>query len=112
MKSPVANLANAVNWLESELARLESKSKELANEIVRTSDFLVKEVFNDIDIAVKQAIDEASKQVDEALAQLEDEYKKRIEQETASIRATAEANLSKAVEAVVEELKKVIAEGV
>ena len=112
MKSPVANLANAVNWLESELARLESKSKELANEIVRTSDLLVKEVFNDIDIAVKQAIDEASKQVDEALAQLEEEYKKRIEQETASIRATAEANLSKAVGAVVEELKKVIAEGV
>ncbi len=112
MKSPVANLANAVNWLENELARLESKSKELANEIVRTSDLLVKEVFNDIDIAVKQAIDEASKQVDEALAQLEEEYKKRIELETASIRATAEANLSKAVEAVVEELKKVIAEGV
>ncbi len=112
MKSPVANLANAVNWLESELARLESRSKELANELVKTSDLLVREVFNDIDIAVKQVIDEAAKQVDDALKSLEEEYKKRIEEETATVRATAEANLSKAIEAVVSELKRVIAEGV
>ncbi|MEB3773564.1 MAG: hypothetical protein GSR86_01390 [Desulfurococcales archaeon] len=107
-KSPIAKLADAVNWLESELKRLEEETRGKANELVRLGDLLSRELVNDIDIMVHQVLEDALKRVNAEEEKMEIEYKARIESEVALLEEKARANFDKAVAAVTAEVKKML----
>ncbi|MCE4602224.1 MAG: hypothetical protein F7C08_00785 [Desulfurococcales archaeon] len=106
--SPVAKLADAVTWLESELKRLESEARGKANEVVRLGDMLAREIKNDIDIVTLQAIEEARRRVEEESKRLEKEYRNRIEEEVAALKVRAEAFMNDAVKQLVAEIKAIL----
>ena len=106
--SPVAKLAEAVTWLESELKRLEDEARGKANEVVRLGDMLAREIKNDVDIVTLQAVEEARKRVEEESKRLEEEYNKKIEEEVASLKARAEAFMDDAVKQLVAEIKAIL----
>lgn len=107
-RSPVARLADAVAWLESELKNLEADARSKANELVRTGDLLSREVKNDIELVVHQAVENARRMVEDESRRLEEEYKKRIEEEITSLKIRAEANMNTAVKELVSEIKAIL----
>ena len=107
-KSPIAKLADAVNWLESELKRLEGETRGKANELVRLGDLLSRELVNDIDIMVHQVLDEALKRVSAEEEKMEAEYRARIEGEVTMIEEKAKTNFDKAVSMVTAEIKRML----
>ncbi|MEB3779874.1 MAG: hypothetical protein GSR85_06560 [Desulfurococcales archaeon] len=110
-RSPVAKLADAVNWLEEELKKLDDEARGSANEILRLADMLARELSNDIKITARMAIEEAEEAERREAERLEAEYRRRVEEQITMVRDKASKNIDKAVEAVIEELKKLIAGG-
>ncbi len=107
-RSPVARLADAVNWLEDELKRMEDEARSKANELVRLSDLLARELMNDVDLVVHQVVEEAKRAVEEEAKRLEEEYLAKIESEVARLTSMAEANKDKAIDIVVREIKALL----
>jgi len=110
-KSPVAKLAEAVNWLEEELKRLDDETRGSANEILRLADMLARELSNDIKIAARMAVERAEEAERREAERLEAEYKKLIEEQLETVKDRASRNFNRAVEAVVDEIKRLIAGG-
>ncbi|MCE4599545.1 MAG: hypothetical protein F7C81_05045 [Desulfurococcales archaeon] len=110
-RSPVAKLADAVNWLEAELKKLDDETRGSANEILKLADMLARELSNDIKITARMAIEEAEEAERREAERLETEYRRRVEEQITMVRDKASKNIDKAVEAVIEELKKLIAGG-
>ncbi len=110
-RSPVAKLADAVNWLDAELKKLDDETRGSANEILKLADMLARELSNDIKITARMAIEEAEEAERREAERLETEYRRRVEEQITMVRDKASKNIDKAVEAVIEELKKLIAGG-
>ena len=103
-ESPVARLAKAVTWLDEELARLSKEANDRAGALLSAADSLLREIDNDVDIALEAIRRELEKAVEDAVVVTREAYRRRIEEEVSSIREKAEARMEEAVRAVVEEI--------
>ena len=107
-KSPVARLTEAVLGLEEDLRRIDGVAKSLANDIVRQGDLLAAEMKNDIDLLVKQISDEIARETEALKLSIQKEYEAKIEAEVARAERLGKQNLDNAVEAVVEEIVRIV----
>jgi hypothetical protein len=101
---PVARLAEAVTWLEEELARIREKASGEAGQIMRTADLLMGELENDAAILVEGIVRELHKLAEEEVKRTNawlDAEKARLARE---LEESARANRQTAVEAVLEKI--------
>jgi vacuolar-type H+-ATPase subunit H len=98
--SPIERLADAVNWLEEELARLRELASEKAGDLMRTADLLMRELENDADILVDTVLKELNELAEKEVERINvkaDEERARLAEE---FRRAAETNRERAVEEV------------
>jgi len=109
--SPVARLAEAVNWLEEELARVRERVSGEAGGLVRTADLLMEELENDANILVEGIVRELHKLAEEEVEEINvwlDGEKARVARE---IEESARANRGRAVEEVLRVVRERLAGG-
>ncbi len=109
-ESPVEKLTNTVLQFDTKMDQLSVLAQEYAGEIVKYADLLARELENDINIFYKQLEDQIRAFVESKSKELEKSYSQLKEDKLREVRYKAETNKEKAVEAVVEELKKLLAE--
>jgi len=107
-KGAVARLAEAVLALEEALEQVQGEARGYANDIVRLGDLLARELANDIDVVVKMISDEVAREVENIARGVEAEYEERIRVEVERAERLGRENLEAAVEAIVEELKRIV----
>ncbi|MEB2837373.1 MAG: hypothetical protein GSR80_000473 [Desulfurococcales archaeon] len=98
--SPIEKLAAAVNWLEEELASLRELASDKAGDIMRAADLLMRELENDAEVLVESIIRELNELAEREVVSIDawaDSEKARLTEE---IRASAEANMERAVDEV------------
>ncbi|MCE4608786.1 MAG: hypothetical protein F7C36_00165 [Desulfurococcales archaeon] len=108
--SSVEKLTNAVLTFDQKMDQLSLQAQEYAGEIVKYADQLARELENDVDILVKQLEEEIRKYVEEKSEELKKSYASMKEEKLREIKYKAETNKDAAVNAVVEELKKLLSE--
>ncbi len=99
-RNPVARLAEAVSWLEEELARARERASGEAGEVVRTADLLLEELENDANILVEGIARELARLAEEEVHKIDmwlDAEKARLARE---LEEAAKANMESAVDAV------------
>ncbi len=108
-KSPLEKLTKAVIQLEEGLEALHNEAQSCANELVKLGDSLGKQVSNDIQIVLKQLVEEIEKEVASRKAIIEAEFASKLKEELARVEEQGKTNKEAAVQAVLEEMKKIIA---
>ncbi|MEM0366374.1 MAG: hypothetical protein QXO93_04950 [Acidilobaceae archaeon] len=109
-KGPVAKLAEAISWFEVELRRAYDEATYLSNELVKFSDVLIREFEADINNVLNSIVSDLRSEASLISEKLRQEYSRRVEEELRIIDSKARANFGKAVDSVVEEIKKILGE--
>ena len=108
--SPINTLTKAVLQLDDAMVRLGDEAKAAAGEIVRTADQLAQELENDVQLLVYQLVEELKKTVEREAERLRREYSERKEETLRDIRLNAEIRMDEAVNAILEELRRILGE--
>lgn len=106
-RSGVSRLAEAVSWFEQELRRLHDESVSKSNDLVRFGDDMARELREDIEAVLSSIIADLREEVLRIEEVLRAEYARRVEEEVRAIDSRSIARFEKAVEAVMEEVKRI-----
>ena len=107
-KSPVEKLTQAVLGLEQGLLDLHNEAQGYANALVRHGDALARQLANDIEIVLKSLVDEIKKELENQKAAVRSSYEEKTKSELEKIHKQGKENLDTAVDAVVEEIIKIV----
>ncbi|MDM7275147.1 MAG: hypothetical protein P3X22_003355 [Thermoprotei archaeon] len=109
-KGPVSRLAEAINRLEGELKRLHDETVSRSNELVKYGDEMQKELREDIRASLLDIVAGLRGEALKISEALRAEYSKKLEAELMRLDSKASSNFEKAVNAVVEEVKRMLRE--
>ncbi len=109
-KGPVSRLAWAINWLEGELKRLHEETVSKSNELVKYADEMQRELGEDIRASLLDIVASLRGEALKISEALRLEYSRKLEVELRKLESKASSNFDKAVNAVIEEVKRMLRE--
>ncbi|MCE4628368.1 MAG: hypothetical protein F7C34_04380 [Desulfurococcales archaeon] len=92
------------------MVRLADKAKAEAGDLVRRADALARELENEIDILLYSIRDDLKRTVEQEAEKLRKAYAQKKEDTIRTINYNAEIHMDEAVNAILEEIKKILSE--
>ncbi|MDP8003008.1 MAG: hypothetical protein ACP5I6_07240 [Caldisphaera sp.] len=108
VKSDVAKLADAVNWLEESLKELSNESREKSSQLVSLADDLGKQILEESKKYLNKAINEMDNSYKQSIEIMKDEYSKKEKEELLLTEKLGNENYNAAVKEVIDQIKKLV----
>lgn len=108
MAKAVERLANAIIELESDVEEARQRAVEISNDITALAERLAAEKRSEIRRILALAVEELERIASEEEERLKEEFENTVSERVEEVGETATANMDKAVEAVLRELREII----
>jgi polyhydroxyalkanoate synthesis regulator phasin len=109
-ESPINKLTKAILAFDEDMAKLHDEGKSMAGDLIRTADSLAVELENDIKLVLREILEDLNKTVQTKSEELRKKYLAEKEDKVRLVRFNAEQNMDKAVNRILEELRKILSE--